>query len=534
MTSEELRIIKHYVNMVMWCALNSHNFDDYCKAISPINWGINNACNWFYMFSMAEELDEMDETEDSLTKVTSINAKTFNYTNYSEFCKNRLIEEKDLPSKDFDSETREEDDLYDYIDNPIIDQELLSYLFLHYEPLEILNYLNIAIEQKTILSYCDEITKQRLLFNALLSLIYNAILTERNPDKQESICRLLNTTLADRVKGDYLSASAICSILKQIDQNTCRSFFKGAGLKITQYDPLLSFIESNNDNDAMKEIIKLRQEEFLCGYSRLIEFCYYFKTAQVNNRFFDWYSRFVIENKKLQSINNILIKDLQEGQMISQDILNSLMNGIFPEINVNSIRRPRKRKQQTLDEESKGKSSTNTNILYLPNSAKNIDKEKLIDILIRNEWIGLPLNFHPGRPKQVLYDRLNYFFRDGSHDEDNIEMPCKPDEFLLRWNIKPKGKFLHLLIRLLYNQNPDAKASNVIRKKTSGKKLAGINDSYVDFLDSNEPIWPIVEKIFKVSARDCKIRKGDRANLVDDLQKLADDFFSCKKEFSEE
>lgn len=100
------------------------------------------------------------------------------------------------------------------------------------------------------------------------------------------------------------------------------------------------------------------------------------------------------------------------------------------------------------------------------------------------------------------------------------------------WNKKPKGKFLHLLIRLLYNENPDAEATNVILKKTDGKNLAGINDEVVNFLDSREPIWPIVEKVFKVSTRDCKVRKGDRPDLIDDLQKLADDFFSCKKKIS--
>lgn len=533
MTPEEFRIIKHYENMVMWCALNSHNFDDYCKAISPIKWGINNACNWFYMFSLAEELDDMNETEDYHTESGS-NAKEFNSFSYSEFCRNRLVEERNFPSRIMNSETREIDELHEYIDNPIIDQELLSYLISHHEPLQVLYDLNIEIEQNVILSYCDETNKQRLLFNALLSLIYNAILVEKDSDKQENICRLLNITLANKIKGDYLSASTVCSILKRIEQSTCRSFFKGTGLRIDQYDPLLSFIDSNNDNDAMKEIIKLREAKFLCGYSRLIEFYYYFKTAQKNNRFLDWHSRFIIGNKDLRSLNIILIKDLQKGQIISQEIVNCLMNGIFPEIKVNSIRRPRKKRHQDLKEEAMGKSYSQTSIWCLPNSAKNVNKERLIDILIRNEWVGLPLDSHPGNPKQVLHDRLNFFFRDGSLDEDNMEMPCEPLQFRLRWNKKPRGKFLHLLIRLLYNQNSNAKNTrDVIRKKAEGKFLAGINDTNVDFLDSSEPIWPIVEKVFRVSARDCKVRKGDRADLVDDLEKLAEDFFSCKNESSE-
>ena len=63
-----------------------------------------------------------------------------------------------------------------------------------------------------------------------------------------------------------------------------------------------------------------------------------------------------------------------------------------------------------------------------------------------------------------------------------------------------------LLIRLLYNKNPDANATNVIRKKADGENLAGINDEYVSFLDNKERIWPIVEKVFKITSRDCKIR----------------------------
>lgn len=513
MTLNESKIVQFHRNMALWFALNSPGFNDYCIRMD-IEMNVNDLCKQLYNDNLRERLSNINESEAS---------------EYVAFFKDRLFEEREFAPNSLYNGKRQANEWSDYYCNGLIEVPLLSHLIQQAKPEDLLIKNRINYKLDIILSYCDRVLLQQVLFNALLSLIFSAILSEKDSLKQTNCCHLLHETLKDKILGDYMDSYNLYILLERLNPDICRSFFNGFGIDKKEHDALTSFIRMGRCDDALREIFNLRNKDKLGLDSKLIEFCVEFQSAQKENNYLDWSRRFSIDKNELQPINTALIFGLKNNQLVSLDVIYDLVSGIYPELDIDKIKRPRKKKPRDGDIEKK-KRVYNANMLYLPYSTKFVDKEKLIQVLIDKEWVKLPGGRYNPKSTEELYNRLNYFFRDGSSDD--IELPCTPGEYILMWNKKPKGKFLHLLIRLLYNENPDAEATNVILKKTDGKNLAGINDEVVNFLDSREPIWPIVEKVFKVSTRDCKVRKGDRPDLIDDLQKLADDFFSCKKKIS--
>ena len=515
MTLNESKIVQFHRNMALWVALNSHGFNDYCIRMD-IEMDVNDLCKQLYNDNLRERLSNINDSEVS---------------EYVAFCKDRLVEERESAPNSLYNGKRQVNEWSGYYSDGVIEAPLLSHLIQQTKPDDFLIKNRINYKLDIILSYCDRILLQQVLFNALLSLIFSAILSEKDSLKQTNCCHLLHETLKDKILGDYMDSYNLYILLERLNPDICRSFFNGFGIDKKEHDALTSFIRMGRCDDALREIFNLRNKDKLGLDSKLIEFCVEFQSAQKENNYLDWSRRFSIDKNELQPINTALIFGLKNNQLVSLDVIYDLVSGIYPELDIDKIKRPRKKKPQD-DNNVKKNTRYNADMLYLPYSTKFVDKDKLIKVLIDKEWVKLPGGRYRPRPTEELYNRLNYFFRDGLPDEDDIEMPCKREEFSLMWNKKPKGKFLHLLIRLLYNKNPDANATNVIRKKADGENLAGINDEYVSFLDSKEPIWPIVEKVFKISSRDCKVREGDRPDLIDDLQELANDFFSCKKKIS--
>lgn len=511
MTHEESKIVQFHRDKALWCAINSQGFSDYCAGME-IGMNVNDLCKQFYNDNLRVRLSNIHKSE---------------VTAYADFCNNRLIEEREFSKKNLFNGKRQTNEWSDYYSEGLIENLLLSFLIQQTKPGDFLiqNSINYELD---IVSYCDKITLQKILFNALLSLIFSAILSEKDAVQQTKCCQLLHDVLKTKISGDYLDSYNLYVLLERLNPDVCRSFFNGFGIDRKEHDALTSFIRMGRREDALREVFNLRNKDKLGLDSRLIEYCVEFLNAQKENNYLDWFRRFSIEKSEIQTINTTLIHGIKNYQLVPLDVIYDLVSGVYPELDIDKIKRPRK-KQTEGGNNTKKKNNYHADILCLPNSTKLVDKDKLIKVLIDKEWVKLPGGRYRRGPTEELYNRLNYFFRDGLPDEDNIIMPCKSEEFLLTWDKKPKGKFLHLLIRLLYNENPAAKADNVIRKKVEGEKLAGINDEYVDFLESRSPIWPIVKKVFGVTARDCKVRDGDRSSIVDDLQELANDFFNCKK-----
>ena len=332
-------------------------------------------------------------------------------------------------------------------------------------------------------------------------------------DKQIRCCKLLRDALIDEIGNVYSVSSSLCSALRCLKSNVCESFFKGFGLSIADYDSLLSYIDTGNDNSVIDEIANLRRNNHLVNDSRFVEFCVDFQQAQAQNRFIDWSKRFALKND-IQPINALLLKRIQNEQLISQDVISAILNSICLGIDFDTVKRPKK------DKKEKGVANR-----YISFSMKHVDKEKFINMLIEKEWVAIESN------KNEVKLRLNYFFNDSSS-----VMPSDP-KFTVAWNKTPKNQLVCLLIRMLLTRKWNFKPEDVVVRHIddeNGKRQhPGINSKAIDPIDIGKGVWKTVSEVFKVSHAEIgtfnsKNYKNPEKHL-NKLVELAEDILSCKK-----
>jgi len=532
MTEEEDKIIRFHEKMALLCAMNTHAFNDFCLTVFSSREGFSDRCVDFFLYGLLmdcicllEKYDDLDDLEIS---------------RYHIFCKNRLVEERDFSHLNNELTRSKDVEWLDFFDGDVFRRDMLLYLAQKddIDDVDIAKeVINGEIELSAILSYCDELKRHRILFDTLVSLLFNAICKEKELDTRVDCCRLLKDALIDNKEHDYSKSSFFYSALIQLSSDVREAFFKGFGMSIKEYDSLLSFIDRGKEDDAILEIANMRKNDMLVNDSILIEYCVDFQKAQKSSQYLDWSRRFSFMSN-LRPINALLLKTIQELHLISLETVNSLISSVCPDFDVKRERIPLKRK--TKKNEGNNGSHRQDYDRYLPNSVRsNVDKEKLIDLLINHRWVAGP----KGCDERELRIRLNYFFDNGEKVE---QKPNDIDGYTIRWRETPKGPLLNLLINLLYNRKPESEVngSNVILRPEPGfgdlKNLSftpGVNSTLFGnlFNNTDSPVWEIVRKVFNVSARDGKIRTGTEKTVftnLDKLQNLANDFFSCRKKNS--
>lgn len=515
MTTEENRIIKFHENMALWCAINSEGFNDYITSVSPFKFGMIDLCNLFHLYCCEHELyNEKDRSLDECY----INRNNSFSANYNDFCINRLFEDDDnIPERNklFIEEQKE---WQSFFDKPVIDNTLLYYLINKFEPVNVLHYMGINIEQPIILSYCGEDKKHRLLFNALVSLLYSIITTSDDPEVQNKCYQILQETLIIDDEVTYSPASSLCSALKLLDPKTCESLFKRNGIDFKDYDALLSFIEMGNDNGIIKEITNLRKNGYLGNDSVLIELFVEFRMAQNQSRYVNWSKRFYFGDD-YPSVIALLIKRIIEKDAISQDLLFSLRKNICSNIDFGAtkpIKKKIKEKDKVIEEQEQR---------YISMSTRYVNKEKLINMLIDKQWVALVSD------RDELVTRLNYFFNDKSS-----KIPNNPN-FTIAWSQPPKAQLICLLIRMLFNKNWDINPKDVITygvDEKQGKRISpGINSEVIAPLDNSQDVWGPVSRVFStpnpLPSTFSKDRYKKPERQLNKLVELASDILSCKK-----
>lgn len=533
MTQKE--IINFYGDMALWCGLFSQELNAFFQESIPDSYGIeclyasvfeNIVANYISgcKYDLKTGACVTDEFQDSRV------------SRYQDFFLNHLFEEQDFLQKEQKSSGRETIEWSNYLNaKSIYRYELINTLCNEIEPFELIGYLNkyIDLDTKIVLSFCGENRSQRLLFNTLLTLIFNAISSNNDPDKQANYWKLINDNLLGIIGKEYPNSLELFSIFKQLGPGICQSFYRGIGLEISDYDQLLSYVGINNIDKAIDVIHALRSQKKLIESSRLIEFFCVFYKAQTQSKCLDWYRHIFIKDNKLKAINALLISKMQDLQLISQGMLDWLISKIIPDFDIEKVGIPPKKK--VTGDDGNQKPNRHDYDRYLPFSAKNVDKEKLINLLIDHRWVAAP----EGCDDDELRIRLNYFFDNG---EKVKQKPNDIDGFTIRWRESPKGPLLNLLINLLYNGKPEfeVNAKTVLLRPEPGfgelkclSFIPGINSALFDNLnDLKTPVWRIVKDVFGFNARDAKIREGKEETILanlDMMERLANDFFSCRK-----
>ena len=481
MTPEESRIIKFHEKMALWCAMNSRVFNDYCMGSSIYKEGINEMCDSFFTRKISHEICLCEDKYLDSNSLFTRSYDGFDYIlDYHNFCKNRLVEESDFSFLDDVSTQRKPCEWYDFFDDGVVDNNLFSYLFQEEAPLSIIsNNLISEIFPETVLPFCDELKNHKILFDALISLLFNAILQENDLDMRAHCCKLLQDELIDKKEHKYSKSSCFYSALIQLNSNICESFFKGFGMSIKEYDSLLSFIDRGNEDDAIHEIANMRKNNLLGNESILIEYCVDFQKAQKLNQYIDWSKRFSFDND-IQSINALLLKWIQKDQLISQDIINSLLNSICPNVDFTAIKLASKKRDG--DQKNRNKERR-----FISLSTRFVNKAELIRKLIDNDWVAV------NHGRNEVETRLNYFFNDGSSDKLPSDL-----NYTIEWHRDPKAQLICLLIRMLYNKKWDFKAEDVVIREVIGKDgkrvNPGINSKVVAPLSNALKIWGPVKK----------------------------------------
>lgn len=510
MTLEENKIISFHRNLALWCAVNSQAFNFFFQSSSSPQCGIDYACRQFYLNNLDEMVDSTGKEFDEDYGEEYYKARL---SDYCFFCKDLLVEKRFFPIKERNKANEKSEEWLDFFEETLIDKGQLLYFFLKHNPLIIINRWTQTIDRDMVLSYCDEFKKQKVLLNALVSLLYNAILNENDLGKKIRCCKLLRDALIDKKEKIYSVSSGLCTALKCLKSNVCESFFKGFGLSIEDYDSLLSYIGTGNDSIVIDEIANLRNNNHLVNDSRLIEFCVDFQQAQAQDRFIDWSKRFTLKND-IHPINALLLKRIQDEKLISQDVINSILYSICLGIDFDTVKLPKK------DKKDKGVAKR-----YISFSMKHVDKEKFINMLIEKEWVAVESN----RDEVIL--RLNYFFNDSSSVS-----PSDPN-FTVAWNKNPKNQLVCLLIRMLLTRKWDFEAKDVVVRyvdEENGKRQhPGINSKVIDPIDIGESVWKTVSAVFKVSHAEIgtfnsKNYKNPEKHL-NKLVELAGDILSCKR-----
>jgi len=520
MTKEENRIIRFHKKIAMWSAMNSQAFDDYCTRLSLTKNGINDV---YYSFFKMKIFREMHRCGNGYHTKGFANEKDHKFdcvSDYHNFCTNRLVEESDFFLSDDESTKRGTDEWYNFFNDGVINHIVLSSLCQDEDPLDILSKeIDQEIKPATVLSFCDDSKKQIILFDALVSLLFNAILQEKEPDVRTDCCKLLQDVLIDNTESEfkYSRALSLYSALAQLGSDVCEYFFRGFGISIEKYDLLLSFIDKGEEDGAIHEIVKLRNKKFLGSDSILIEHCFDFKKAQVLNQYIDWFGRNSFKSH-IQSINAFLLNRIKEEHILSQGVIKSLMTNICLDFNFEAVK-------LTTKEKNGGNTKPQVEVTrYISFSMRHVDKDRFINMLIDKGYVSADPN------REEVEKRLNYFFMDSSSVK-----PSDP-KFTVTWTKAPKNQLVCLLIRMLLTKTWDFQPEQVVVRNVEdgkGKRIyPGINSTIIDNLSNSEIIWEIVNSVFCVSNAaigtfNCRYKSPQKH--LDKLVELAKDILNCKK-----
>ena len=244
MTPEE--IITYHSNIALWEGLISTKFKSYCKECKDkeiqkhglldllgfcYGEALNNVTDsydyWFINNKATNDSDDDYYYEDDRPFYNEDKVKAI-YSEYCDFCKKRL---KLFYSPELEQVTNQDhsasEDWGEYFNKATINNKILADAIKSYSPLYIIfkkySYDEYYIEPKELLSFCDVEKRQKLLFNALVSIIYNAVLTESGLANQHEYSQLLYKSLVGKIEGEYHDPYD----LYVLDQMCVNHFFGG-------------------------------------------------------------------------------------------------------------------------------------------------------------------------------------------------------------------------------------------------------------------------------------------------------------------
>lgn len=536
-------IIKYHRNIALWEGLISKKFLSYCKDKGICKHGVldllgnclyDDLSDVIYAYDYHNSSNNAtDDSEDdfyyddsrqffSKEKIESI------YADYCNFCEERL---KRFYSPESEQTTdlvhRGAEDWGEYFNKATINEKILSYVIESYSPLDIIfidySYDDYYIEPEELLSFCDKEKRQKLLFNAIVSLIYNAILTDKETKSANchEYSQLLYKGLVNRIEGEYLDPYDLSMLLKDLGPDVCKPLLLGFGLDLDDTGAVIAYIKSNNDEKVVDQIIKQREKGLLKADSKLIEFSSEFISAQKEGKFIDWFKRFSLKGDELQELNAGLWHFISKNQLFSQEILTSLKESIYPTFSFTASNVPEWAKKGNL---IAPKSSANGR--FISGSMEYVNKDKLIDVLIK-KWID------NDEPEEEIKKKLNYFFNDGPISRS--EMPQNPDEYEISWSKRPKPQLIYLLIRMLYNDKWNFDPEKAVKKDKDTGRIV-IDDKLINKelpKIKGFPIKPIVDKVFKTDIRDFPQKSIIRQEYLQVLRDLVKDILECAKDDSQ-
>lgn len=552
------KIIEYHRDIALWEGLISRKFRSYCRDNGISNNGlldllgfwffhdlsnIIDGCNHYFFSNDLENPEEdfyEEEKEDYYfyedgysDSIGSVNEEELRskYADYCDFCEKRLFSHHSPKREQTpDSAQRDIEDWEEYFNKATVNEKILSYVIKSFSPFEIICYTNdydevcydlhdeYYIEPEELLSFCDREKKQKLLFNAIISLIFNAILTEtytKSVNRHE-YSQLLYKSLVNRIEGEYLDPYDLFVLLKDLEPEVCKSFLLGFGLNRDDTGAIIAHIKSNEDGKVVDHIIKQREKGFLKTDSKLIEFCFEFISAQKEDKFIDWFMRFHIKSDELQELNAGLWHYISEKQLFSQEILTSLKESIYPKFSFTSSDIP-----EWVKKDNTPVPISWANGRFIRGSMKYVLKDKLIDVLIK-KWVD------NNETEDEVKRKLNYFFNDGPISE----MPQNPDTYKIGWSKPPKPQLIYLLIRMLYNDKWNITADKIVKINETTKRIE-INDDNLKDLPKMKGfgILPIVNDVFDTEAKGFTQKKvAERLDHYDTIIDLVEDILECAKD----
>ncbi len=531
-------IIKYHSNIALWEGLISKKFLSYCKDKGISKHGVlyllgnclhDDLSDVIYAYDYHNSsYNATDNSEDdfyddnrrffSKEKIESI------YADYCNFCEERL---KRFYSSEFEQTTnlaQGTEEWGEYFKQATINGKILSYVIKSYSPLDIIfidhSYDDYYIEPEELLSFCAKEKRQKLLFNAIVSLIYNAIFTdtETKSANPHEYSQLLYKGLANRIEGEYLDPYDLSMLLKDLGPDVCKPLLLGFGLDLDDTGAIIAYIKSNNDEKVVDQIIKQREKGLLKVDSKLIEYSFEFISAQKEDKFIDWFKRFSLKSDELQEQIAGFWHFISKNQLFSQEILTSLKESINPTFNYTSSNVPEWVKKDNLVI-----LNSSANRRFISGSMKYVIKDKLIDVLIK-KWVD------NDEPEEEIKKKLNYFFSDGPISKS--EMPQNPDNYEIAWSKPPKPQLIYLLIRMLYNDKWNITADDVVKKNEITKRIE-INEENLKDLPKQKGfgIMPIVNEVFETEAKGFSQEKvAKRLNHFDTIKSLVEDILECAQD----
>lgn len=539
MTPEE--IITYHSNIALWEGLISTKFKSYCKDKGIGKHGLLDLLGEHFREDMEDILygydfylsinnpnkaagdsddyyDDYDYYDDSRRRFIEDEIKSI-YSDYCDFCEKRLTwhyfpESKQTAAPDH----KDTEDWNDFFNKATINEKILSHAIKSYSPFRIIynesTYDEYYIEPEELLSFCDKEKKLKLLFNALVSIIYNAIITESGLANQHEYSQLLYKSLVGKIEGDYHDPYDLYVILKDLGPDVCKSFLWGFGLNKDDAGALIAYLKTNEEGKVIDQIIKNREKGLLKADSKLIELCVEFKTAQKENKFIDWCNRFSLKGDVLQELNAGLMHLTSKNHLFAQDIITSLKDSIYPELSITAANVPKWAKDNltAIQVPKKGR--------FISGSTEFVIKEKLIKTLLDN-WIEID------EGREEVERKLYYFFNDGQVSE----LPHNLETYTIMWRKSPKPQLIYILIRLLYNDNWNIVPEDIVYIDEKTNRIV-FDDSQIRELPKGKgsPIMSVVNEVFSTEAKGFIQKKvAENQKHLEPAQRLVRDILECKR-----